>query len=145
MITDIIGQLKRDEGFRPIPYLDSVGKKTIGYGHNLIARPLPDAEGGITVAQGELILLDDVADIESTLARAIPWLTSLDDARQGVLVNMAFNIGVHGVLGFHNALAYTQARQFSVAADQMVASKWYTQVGQRAERLAEQMRTGLWQ
>lgn len=145
MITDIIEQLKRDEGFRPTPYLDSVGKKTIGYGHNLIARPLPGVEGGITVARGELILLDDVADIESTLARAIPWLTSLDDARQGVLLNMSFNIGVHGVQGFHNMLAYTQSKQFSVAADQMIASKWYTQVGARAERLVKQMRTGLWQ
>lgn len=144
MITDIIGQLKRDEGFRPTPYLDSVGKKTIGYGHNLIAHPLPDVEGGITVARAELILLDDIADIESTLARAIPWLTSLDDARQGVLVNMAFNIGVHGVLGFHNTLAYVQSKQYNVAADNMIASKWYTEVGVRAQRLVQQMRTGVW-
>lgn len=144
MITDIIEQLKRDEGFRSTPYLDSVGKKTIGYGHNLIARPLPGVEGGITIARAEFILLDDVADIESQLVRAVPWLTSLDLARQGVLVNMAFNIGVHGLLGFHNTLAYTQSRQFSLAADNMVSSKWYTQVGARAKRLVKQMRTGAW-
>ena len=144
-ITDIIGQLKRDEGFRADVYVDTVGKRTVGYGHNLDASPLPDLTFPITEAQAAQILGRDVERISRFLVQALPWVTTLDDARLGVLQNMAFNLGVNGLLGFPNMLRYVQYGEYSCAAGEMINSKWYTEVGDRAKRLTAQMMQGVWQ
>ena len=142
---DIISQLRRDEGLRLFPYKDSRGFNTIGVGHNLDANPLPfDVSQGITEAQALQILGQDVERISRYLVQRLPWIVSLDDARLGVLTNMGFNLGVAGILEFHHDLADTQAGNYAKAAADMKASKWYTQVGARAERLVKQMETGEW-
>jgi lysozyme len=61
-----------------------------------------------------------------------------------VMTNMAFNLGVHGLLGFHHALSAVQTGNYAAAAIAMAASTWYTQVGARAHRLCVQMSTGVW-
>ena len=143
---DIISQLRRDEGLRLFPYKDSRGFNTVGVGHNLDANPLPfDVSQGITEAQALQILGQDVERISRYLVQRLPWIVSLDDARLGVLTNMAFNLGVAGILEFHHDLADTQAGNYARAAADMKASKWYTEVGARAERLVRQMETGEWQ
>jgi lysozyme len=144
--SDIYEQLTRDEAVRLHVYPDSRGFDTIGIGHNLDANPLPfDVSNGITLAQAVQILHDDVAVIDAHLLAALPWVVQLDDARHGVLLNMAFNMGVPGELKFHHELSDTQAGNYEQAALDMKASLWYTQVGARAQRLCEQMRTGVWQ
>jgi lysozyme len=146
MINNIIDQLMRDEGLRLKVYPDSRGFNTIGYGHNLDANPLPfDVSDGITEAQAMAILGQDVERISTYLQRQLPWVVSLDDARHGVLQNMSFNMGVPGLLSFHHDLADTQAGNYEKAAADMKASLWYTEVGERAERLVQQMLTGCWQ
>lgn len=146
MINDIFSQLTRDEGIRLRVYPDDRGFNTIGIGHNLDANPLPfDVSQGITLMQAYQILKDDVARISSKLFRDLPWLGNLDPARQGVYLNMAFNLGAGGVEEFHHDLEDTKAGNYAQAALDMQASLWYTQVGDRAKRLCEQMRTGVWQ
>ena len=145
MITNVIDQLKRDEGFRPTVYDDSRGFKTLGYGHNLDAHPLPDLAFPITEVQATQILGKDVERISTFLQRQLPWITSLDEVRHGCLTNMAFNLGVPGLLDFHHDLADTQAGNYAKAAQDMKASEWYTEVGERAQRLCQQMETGVWQ
>lgn len=145
MIRGIIDQLQRDEGFRAEIYIDSVGKRTIGYGHNLDANPLPDLVPPITEAQALQILGADVERISMYLQSQLPWIVNLDDARHGVLQNMAFNMGDAGLLSFHHDLADTQAGNYAKAAADMKASLWYTEVGDRAKRLVQQMLTGVWQ
>jgi|SRR5271157_67121 len=145
MINNIIDQLKRDEGFRSEVYADSRGFSTIGYGHNLDANPIKDLVVPMTVASATLILGTDVERISRFLQLRLPWVVNLDDARHGVLQNMAFNMGVPGLLEFHHDLADTQAGNYEKAAADMQASAWYTEVGERAMRLVEQMRTGVWQ
>lgn len=143
--TNILEQLQRDEGLRLFPYLDSVGVKTIGYGHNLQAHPLPDVDGGISIQRATEILSNDLALITLDLTHTLPGTIALDKPRFGVLQNMAFNLGVHGLLGFTSFLAYLQTSQYDNAAAAMLASKWARQVGQRAYRLSEQIRKGTWQ
>ena len=146
VISNIIDQLMRDEGLRLEVYLDTVNKRTIGYGHNLDANPLPfDVTRGITQEQAKEILGKDVERISAFLVRSLPWVVSLDDARLGVLQNMGFNMGVPGLLNFHHDLADTQAGNYAQAAEDMKASKWYTEVGDRAVRLCLQMESGIWQ
>jgi lysozyme len=134
----IVEQLTRDEGVRLKPYRDSVGKLTIGIGRNL-------DDKGISLAEAQLFLQDDIRDVQAELQKALPWVYQLDDARRGVLENMAYNMGVGKLLGFHDTLSFIQKGQYDNAATAMLHSLWAKQVGVRATRLAEQMRTGVWQ
>lgn len=145
MINNIYDQLKRDEGFRSTIYKDEVGKSTVGYGHNLDAKPLPDLVTPITEEQAEQILSDDVDVVTNKLAHLLPWSDSLDGVRFGVLQNMAFNMGIEGLLEFHNTLTCVQQKKYVAAANCMMQSKWYTEVGDRAKRLVTQMITRVWQ
>ena len=146
MITCIQDQLILDEGVRLVKYLDSRGFSTIGVGHNLDANPLSyDISAGISFALAKQILNEDLARLTPQLFGRLPWLRSLDVVRQGVFRNMDFNMGIGGVLEFHHDLADTQAGNYVQAAADMKASAWYGQVGDRAQRLVEQMITGVWQ
>jgi lysozyme len=146
MITCIKDQLIRDEGVRLQKYLDSRGFWTIGVGHNLDANPLPyDISQGISMALATQIEGDDIARVTAQLFGDLPWLRSLDVVRQGVFQNMGFNMGEGGVLEFHHDLADTQAGRYVQAGADMKASLWYGQVGPRAQRLVQQMITGVWQ
>lgn len=131
-------QLVRDEGERLKPYKDTVGKMTVGIGRNL-------DDVGISHNEAMVLLDNDVTRSASALFQAFPWAEHLDDARQGVLLNMAFNIGLDGLRNFKQTLALVEGQKWDDAAKAMLQSKWATQVGKRADRLAEQMRTGVWQ
>lgn len=141
---NIISQLKRDEGLRLEPYQDSVGIWTIGYGHNLESHggTIPDS---ITQAQADQWLMEDVANVMGPLFTALPWVERLDDARQGVFINMSFNLGLGGLLEFHHMLNFAQYKQWLQASIAMLDSKWARQVGARAQRLASQLELGVWQ
>jgi lysozyme len=142
---DIISQLLRDEGFRPNPYKDTRGFLTVGVGHNLDANPLANEVYPMSVERAKEILASDVARMSARLQTALPWVTELPDVYAGVLTNMAFNMGVNGLLAFHHTLAAFQNNDWAGAASGMQSSQWYTQVGARAQRLVVQVQTGEWQ
>ncbi|SRR6266851_739955 len=137
--TNIREQLMRDEGLRLKFYTDTLGNPSIGWGRNL-----GDSKG-ISLMEAELLLDNDILAATATVLARIPYAHTLDGARMGVLVNMAFNLGIDGLLGFKHMLADVKAGLWDAAAAQMLNSRWHEQVGVRAERLAEQMRTGEWQ
>ena len=119
-------------------YQDHLSYWTIGVG-----RLIDQRKGGkLSDAEIDYLLLNDVARFKVELDARLPWWRELDEVRQRVLVNMAFNLGVGGLLGFRSTLAAVKARRWADAARGMLASKWASQVGKRAERLAEMMRTG---
>ncbi len=126
-------QLLADEGLRLKPYRCTAGRLTIGVGRNLEDR-------GITRAEALLLLDNDIADCAGQLAQRLPWFAAAPEAVQEVLVNMAFNMGVGGLLEFRTSLGHLQACRYAEAAQSMLASKWARQVGKRAERLAAQVR-----
>ena len=136
-VNDIKSMLMRDEGLRLKPYPDSVGKMTIGYGRNLDDR-------GVSVAEADFMLDNDITAATADVLRTIPWSMSLDEVRRSVLVNMTVNMGVGGVLGFRRMLAAAERGDWATAAKEMLDSKWATQVGPRAHRLAQSMETGEW-
>lgn len=125
------------EGFRSKPYKDTVGKLTIGIGRNIEDR-------GITRAEAEFMLDTDIQLSQAELQANLPWFSGLDPVRQAVLTDMHFNMGWPVLSGFRNTLALIKSGQFDKAADAMLQSKWATQVGQRAVRLSNMMRTGEW-
>lgn len=131
----MVRQLRLHEGERLKPYRCTAGELTIGVGRNLEDR-------GITAQESAMLLANDIAAEERELLRALPWVATLDEVRQRVLLDMAFNMGIAGLLGFKNTLATIQAGDYKRAATMMLDSRWAKQVGQRAERLARMMATG---
>lgn len=128
-------QLIVHEGLRLKPYQDTVGKATIGVGRNLDDR-------GISMHEAMLMLDHDIDDVEADLDRVMPWWRSLSEARQLVLADMCFNLGVARLTAFKNTLAAMKAGDYEAAADGMLASRWASQVGKRAQKLAKAMREG---
>ena len=141
MIQDIAKQLKSDEGFRRTVYQDHLGYWTIGVGR-LVDPSKPGS--GLRDDEIEHMLRNDIEDRIMALGSAFPWFVELDEARQGVLVNMAFQLGMTGLRGFVTTLDLIAKRRYAEAAAQMLKSKWATQTPARAARLAEQMKTGKW-
>lgn len=142
MKTELTRQLKGDEGVRRFAYLDSLGFTTIGVGR-LVDPRKPGS--GLRDDEITYLLNNDVDDRIDALTRRLPWFQNLDDARRGVLLNMAFQLGTDGLMGFKNTLALIEARQYAQAADALMQSKWAAQTPARARRMADQMRTGVWQ
>lgn len=138
MSEKLVEQLIHDEGLRLKPYKDSVGKLTIGVGRNL-------DDVGISREEAMLLLNNDIAKATEAVRTHIPWANELDEARFGALVNMAFNLGIGGLLQFKNTLAHLKAGRYEDAAREMLKSKWAQQVGPRADRLSTQVKTGVWQ
>lgn len=147
---ELLADLRRDEGLRlkaypdPLSSLAKTGKGsghpwTIGYGH-----AAPDVSPGQiwTKPQAETALVRDVERHAAELLRALPWVEKLGEVRKSVLINMAFNLGVDGLLGFKNTLARIKSGDFEGASEGMAASLWAKQTGGRAKRLVEMMRTG---
>lgn len=131
----MISQLRLHEGERLKPYRCTAGKLTIGVGRNLEDR-------GITAQESAYLLGNDIDHHWSELVRALPWVERLDEVRQRVLLDMAFNLGIGGLLGFKNTLATIQAGNYQKAGVMMLDSRWAKQVGQRAQRLSRMMATG---
>ena len=138
----IIRQLTGDEGVRKCVYKDHLGYDTIGIGRLVDSRK-PGA--GLRTSEIQFMLANDVADRVEQLTARLPWFTRLDEARQGVLLNMSFQLGVDGLLTFKNTLRYIEAGNYDRAAINMRISKWYDQTPARAKRMIEQMTTGVWQ
>lgn len=138
---------KRASDGSHVAYLCPAGALTIGYGHNLNANPIEGlgSMSSISEARARLILREDAARTAKELDSSLPWWRELGEARQAVLLNMAFNMGETGLLGFRRTLQAVREQRWKDARDGMLASKWAGQVGRRASELAEQMLTGDWQ
>jgi lysozyme len=85
---------------------------------------------------------NDIAQAQSEVEAFLPWVQSMDPARRDVLVMMAFNLGLGGLMEFTQMLHFAEQKNWEGARAEMLASKWASQVGDRAKRLAGQMLTG---
>jgi lysozyme len=140
MKEKLIKQLRRDEGEVLHAYKDNLGYWTIGIGRLIDKRK----GGGITKEEAAYLLNNDIDRKEKELLARLPWAANLDEARFAALLNMAFQMGVDGLLGFKNTLAMIREGDYEAAATGMLNSLWAKQTPERAKRVAEQMRTGEW-
>ncbi|QPB82814.1 glycoside hydrolase [Pseudoalteromonas rubra] len=124
MTMNAIEQIKKHECFRDKPYLCTEGWLTIGFGLNL--------DAGITEEEAEVILFMRVEGIRKRLANAIPWYVNLN-------VNMAYNLGVTGLMGFAKTLTHIRTGDYIKASEEMLESRWAKQVPNRVQELAIQM------
>ena len=151
----LIDQLILHEGMELQVYKDHLGIDTIGVGRNLEDRGITDGElafmnmlktevyeQGITEAHARFLLANDIDIVEKELSNAHPCISGIGDVRIRVLLDMGFNLGVPRLNKFKNMWKAVHDRDFSLAAVEMLDSRWASQVGQRAVRLANAMRDG---
>ena len=144
-------ELRGDEGEKLKVYDDATGLPigpgtvvkgwpTAGVGRNLAGR-------GLTVAESELLLSNDMDDCERELVPSMPWITSLTPGRQTVIYSLYFNVGLGNPARFQtkwpHLLEQLKTGQYEAAADNLEATQpWASQVGPRARRLGELLRYG---
>lgn len=131
MIDDLINDLKHDEGLKLSAYQDHLGFWTIGYGRLIDGR----RGGGISKEEAEYFLKNDVDDVVSALRVKLDFWIELPNNVKRALCNMAFQLGINGLLGFKNSLKFIEKRDWKNAGINLRKSKWYTQTPVRAERV----------
>jgi lysozyme len=150
IIKAIVPRIKKHEGVRPKKYTDSRGVPTVGVGFNL-RRPDADKKlksvgaNPIKVKQGkqalseyqiDSLLMGDLKTANQSASELVTNISVHPDFIQGVLTEMAFNLGKKGLGEFKNFLGLINAKKYSEASKEMLRSAWSKQVGKRAQTLA---------
>jgi lysozyme len=147
MRSDLLEIVKEDlikhEGYKDEIYLCSEGIPTFGIGHAIkesdpeytwpVGTPIEKERIDNAFAEDVQIAIDDVEALFHS-----PW--TKPEKVQRVLVNMAFNLGRTKYARFKKMIAAVNANEFKQAADEMVMSRWYGQVGNRSIILENWMR-----
>ena len=138
--VDLKQQLLREEGSESCAYQDTLGFWTIGVGRLID----PKKGGGLSQDEIEYLLDNDIKKITDKVHNTLPWISKLNEPRRAVLIGMAFQMGLRGLLGFKRTLGSIEDGQYFEAAIEMLQSEWAKQTPERANRLATQMETGEW-
>lgn len=157
----LIDLLVKHEGEILHVYKCPAGKDTIGVGRNLEDKGLSKYEcdvlelgtydkkevidllknRGITKCESRLFLSIDIEEFSSELYKVLPWIESAPHTVQLALIDMAFNMGIKGLLKFKKTLYFIKAGQYKEASVEMLNSRWARQVGNRAIELSEMIAT----
>lgn len=129
-------ELLSDEGLVLHEYKDSLGYSTIGIGRLIDQRK----GGGITKEEALYLLDNDIERKSAEVYRALPWLKLHPDQVQRAVINMAFQMGIVGLLTFKNTLALIEGKKYKEAAENALKSKWATQTPNRAKRVTDMIR-----
>ena len=141
---DLVEQLRRDDGVRYVPYTDSMGNATIGVGHKIL--PGENFSWAVQLTDGQVnsLLNQDIAIVQNALA-VYRWYVDMGDPiRQASIQNMAFNLGIAGLLHFPLMIGFIVHHDWANAAAQCDDPHWRSQVHARADRIAQQLLTGAW-
>ena len=109
----VSARLKTEEGFRATKYLDTTGHATIGYGFNV--------DGGISRAAAAALLTEQVIELDAAL-EAYAWYAPLDDVRRSVVLDIAFNQGLAGLLHYPHMIAALAVQNWAEASAQCVVA-----------------------
>jgi lysozyme len=167
LLRQVVSDLDRHEGFREFAYpdpLSSIAKKqpskdwgfkparevalpgtnwdagkpwTVGFGFTHGVTP----DSRMNRITAERRLEQEILDVDSALSNVLSWYKEASYVTKTILINMAFNLGVKGLLGFRNTLTFISQKNYEQAARNMTQSLWFRQVGKRAVELTERMRT----
>ena len=136
-------ELEADEGRIDEIYTDHLGYPTFGIGHLVVERdPEYGKEIGTYVPEYRVIkaFKQDIETVLSDCNRLYEDFEDLPEEAQRVIANMMFNMGYTRLSKFRGMKRGVDARDWNDAADEMVDSRWYNQVTNRATRLVERMR-----
>lgn len=134
----LASELIRDEGFVAHAYHDHLGYLTIGVGRLIDER----RGGGITRDEALYLLHNDIDQRVEALRQRLDFWEGLDDTRQRALANMAFQMGLNGVMNFRRMLAALARGEWKTAHDEALDSRWAQQTPERANRVADMILWG---
>lgn len=148
--SKIIPMLEVHEGLRLQSYQCTAGYNTIGIGRNLDTNPLSEQERAELEERGVdcsnpatmtlsskgdafYLLLNDLQGVYTRLRAQCPWFGELSQVRQDVLADMAYNMGVAGLMRFKNMFSALEvalaSNEYQPVVAQMLDSKWARQLG----------------
>ena len=142
-IDQLRKELEADEGRIDEIYTDHLGYPTFGIGHLVVEHdPEYGKEIGTHVPEYRVIkaFKQDIKTVLSDCNRLYKDFEDLPEEAQRVIANMMFNMGYTRLSKFRGMKRGVDARNWNDAADEMVDSRWYNQVTNRATRLVERMR-----
>lgn len=128
----LLRELIRDEGFSRTTYTCPLGKTTIGYGRNLDSVGISEGEA-LYLLENDIKWIKETFELENGFT---PWFKNKPEYVQEVLINMAYNLGIHGLLQFKKSIQLIKDDKYEEAAEEILNSKWAKQVGDRAVRLS---------
>lgn len=136
----LIIMLKRHEGVRSHVYKCSAGYETIGVGRNI-------SESGLGISDSEILslLTNDIYRVIDELSSEYSWFDDLDSVRKDAMIDLSFNVGQTSLRKFKKALQAMSDKDYRLAADEFMDSKWSQQVGSRAVEITNMIRTGEYQ
>lgn len=137
----VTARLIDDEGEVLHCYLDSLGFHTIGIGVLIDERK----GGGITQEESRYLFRNRLGTKLAQCSNKFEWWQTIDDVRRGVIVCMAYQLGVNGVANFKKMCAALRIRDYNTAAMEALDSTWAKQTPARAQRMARIMRSGTWE
>lgn len=129
MIDELVKQIKKHEGFRGETYLDHLGNPTIGYG---TLEP-------ITMTEATVLLRSRLLQKEKELSDRSEIFRHSNSEVKTILMNMAYQMGVTGLLKFKKTFLYLQEHDYSSASLEMLDSTWAKQTPSRARELSNKM------
>lgn len=137
---NLADQIMADEGYVRYAYICPAGDLTIGYGRNI-----SENGPGISETEARILLGHDLAECDVDMGRLFTWdfWTTLDMVRRNALTNMRYQLGPAGFRGFRNMIAAIKHKQWGLAAQHALDSRWAVQTPRRAQRIAEELRDGV--
>lgn len=152
-MPEMITRLKLHEGCSLKPYKCPAGKLTIGIGRNTEDNPftadelkaIGDWKHGITREAAHYLCRNDIERCVADLKKNLKWFEGLDKERKYALIDLCFNMGINKLLTFKKTLASIACGNYRTAAEQLLQSKYASQVGKRAKRIAKLIETGRWE
>jgi lysozyme len=136
-------QLEIDEGVRHDIYLDHLGLPTFGIGHLVIDTDSESGQAvGTTISEERVAecFEQDVLGVINDCNKLYNNFDELPEEAQQIIANMMFNMGRTRLSKFKGMKRGVDSKDWNQAADEMVDSRWYRQVTNRANRLVERMR-----
>lgn len=128
-----IAELVREEGYRKCIYTDTLGFRTVGFGHRLTSSELKDKVKCVSPTTAVGLLRQDYNLATASVETRYPWA---EGEVKLVLINMTYQMGSNGVSKFKKSLACFKIPDFDCAAAELLDSRWATQTPSRAARLA---------
>lgn len=129
----IRNRLVLEEGLKLTPYKCTANKLTIGVGRNIQDR-------GISHETAMQMLDEDIDIMVNELRENLSWFDKQNDAIQGVLIDLCFNMGISRLLMFVQTLKLIEQGQYAMAADELLDSKYAAMLPARSKRNAEILR-----
>jgi lysozyme len=108
-VTVALPRLQTEEGFRATAYTDTTGHMSIGFGFNI--------DAGISKNAASILLGAQLAELDNSL-RQFSWYEQAGDNRASVFLDMAFNLGLHGLLAYPRMIAAASVGDWTTAAAQ---------------------------